>query len=279
MNEFHVESPLLHAAIWGGTECYLWDGYTNADKGDYGRALIEYFTSRLFEIHRLPGYEPLYVHGSSIGFMRKFGQLSEAEFENAYKEFERLYSHTQEELKKEGLVIDGKVKLCRSLRKIETDEILPQILNEDKDIEFPANIITSYAHDGRLYDYNSWMSIVRDVPVELIVMYNECLHHPQGVCAYNMHGGESEVWVVEKNIFGYTKLERECFKYEKIPDDELNVAKKRQGEFLYNKHSSVPDGSLFSSCSLACLPCHNSQFVQWLVEKEHKKNQKLFGLK
>lgn len=268
MKEFQVKSKLLHAAIWGGTGCYQWDGYTNADKGDFGRALIEYFAARLFSIHRLPGYEPNYTHGSQIGFMQKFGLLPRDEFENAYKEFEELYKHTQNELKSSGLVVNGKIRLNRSLRNFETAEILPQILNGDMEIEFPSNIITSYAHDGRLYDYSSWMSIVRDVPIELVVMYNECLYHPPGVCAYLQHGGESEVWVVEKDVFGYTKLPQTCFKYEEIPEEVLREAKGKQSEFSYNKRAKIQEGSLFSCSALRILPCEQSRIMNYFIKKE-----------
>lgn len=48
MNEYHIKSPLLQAAIWGGTECKQWiGGYTNSDNENYGRALIEYFACKL----------------------------------------------------------------------------------------------------------------------------------------------------------------------------------------------------------------------------------------
>jgi len=56
MKEYHISSPLLKAAIWGGAGCHQWDGYTNADGGEYGRALVEFFTTRLFSIHRIPGF-------------------------------------------------------------------------------------------------------------------------------------------------------------------------------------------------------------------------------
>jgi hypothetical protein len=40
-------------------------------------------------------------------------------------------------------------------------------------IILPVNIINSYAHDGRLYGYGSSVSIVREIDIKKIVMYDE----------------------------------------------------------------------------------------------------------
>lgn len=53
--------------------------------------------------------------------------------------------------------------------------------------------MTSYAHDNRLYGYGRSMSIIRELPVEKVVMFDECLFHPENVCANSIHGGEYEV--------------------------------------------------------------------------------------
>ncbi len=280
MNEFHIKSQLLRAAIWGGTGCYQWDGYTNADKGKYGRALIEFFATRLFSIHRIPGYEPKYQGFDALGYQRKFGKISEEEFEDAYAEFKELYLFTQKELEASGLVIDGKVKLNRSLRPFETDVILPQLLNNEKEVEFPSNIITSYAHDGSLFDYGCWMSVIRDVPVELIVMYNECLYHPESTCANRIHGGESEVWVVESNMFGYTKLSAKCFVYKNIPPCEEEKARIEKETYTHNKRAEHKEGSVMSSQMINYLsfPCACNKIAEHFVKKEKRKiEKKLFG--
>lgn len=274
MEEYRVKSNLLHAAIWGGTGCYQWGGYTSADNGKYGRALIEYFAARLFSIYRIPGYEPYYAYESQFGHMCKFGQISKEEFDEAYRDFEELYNFTQKELRKQGLVINGKVTLNRSLRRFETEVILPQLLNDEKYIEYPANIVTSYAHDGKLYEYNSWMSIIREVPVELIIMYNTCLYHPSNVCAYQIHGGESEVWVVEKNVFGYTKLPKECFRYGCVPKKDMVDARNKQDEFSYNKVAKCKRGSLCSSTLYPVLPCKRNWLINALVSRQAKKIEK-----
>ena len=279
MNEYHITSPLLQAAIWGGTGCKQWiGGYTNGDNGNYGRALIEYFACKLFGIHRAPGYEPRYVGGLNFSDRVRFGEISEEEFETAYKEFEELYHFTQKELLMSGLVTDGKVKLNRSLRPFETDDILPQLINKEDIIGFPANVITSYADDGRFFDYGSWMSIVRDVPVELVVVHFDCLFHPLDTCANKMNGGENEVWVLEKNIFGYSKLEANCFKIKDIPEDDMKKARRRikNGPLKLCTVAEHRSGSLLSSqIEEGFLPCEGNWIIRKLIEQEKKKNEKL----
>lgn len=116
------------------------------------------------------------------------------------------------------------------------------------------------------------MSIVREVPVELIVMYNECLYHPPETCAHLTHGGESEVWVVETNVFGYTKLPVSCFMYENIPSDDRRDAEKRKSEFIYRKRpKEYNSGSLFSSQMIDILPCKGNRIVELLIERDQEK--------
>ncbi len=274
MKEFEIKSPLLHAAIFGDLDCYHMNGYLNVDEGNYGRALIEYFSARRFGIHRIPGFEPHYLKGWVFGFQRKFGDLSEEEFEGAYQEFCDLYDFTQSELKNSGKVVNGKVRLNRSLRKFETEEIIPQLLNGQKMIEFPANIITSYAHDGKRDCYGSWMSLFREVPVKQIVMYNECLSYPSEFCDYyKQHGGESEVWVLETDIFGYTKLPAESFVYSSIPEKERDEAIEKRKLNPYKNVAWNREGSLImSSMPYIIPPCKKTKRIERLIKREIDKD-------
>jgi hypothetical protein len=278
MKEFEIKSPLLYAAIFGDLECYHINGYLNTDTGDYGRALIEYFAARRFGIHRIPGFEPHYLKGSLFGFQRKFGNLSEEEFKGAYKEFCDLYEFTQNELKNSDKVVDGKVKVNRSLRSFETEEIVPQILKGEKMIEFPVNILSSYAHDGIYNCYGSWMSLYREVSVEQVIMYNECLSFPWDYCRqHKMNGGESEVWVVETDIFGYTKLPVECFKYSSIPESARKDANERmQHEWIRNV-APVREGSLIKS-ALPNIPllCKRTKRIERLIQREIDKDEEFW---
>ena len=277
MKEFEIHNDLLKAAIWGGTGCYQMNGYVNADKDGLGRALIEYFACRLFSIHRIPGLEPNHDVLSILRRRERYGQLSEEKFEAAYTEFTELYHFTQQELKASGIGVDGKIKLIRSLRDFEIEEIFPKWQNNKDKIEFPANIITSYAHDAKPFLYGSWMSVVREVPIDLIVMYNDCLYHPPETCAYKSHGGENEVWVVEKSLFGYVELPRECFL---IDDANIPPAYLTAGRFSIcpeethmklatNLKHSMP---LMLSEGLTCFPCESNRLIRYLIKREKKKN-------
>ena len=108
MEEYRVKSNLLHAAIWGGTGCYQWGGYTSADNGKYGRALIEYFAARLFSIYRIPGYEPYYAYESQFGHMCKLDRYRR---KNLMKHIATLKSYTilrKKNCESKGLLLMGK---------------------------------------------------------------------------------------------------------------------------------------------------------------------------
>ena len=151
--------------------------------------------------------------------LHEYGNLKEADIDAACAEIDLLYHFVQKELKKSTYVKNGKIKLVRSLRPFEIEAVTPQLKDPNNStITLPVNIMTSYAHDNRLYGYGSSMSIIRELPVEKVVMFDECLFHPENVCANSIHGGEYEVWVVEDNMFGKIELDRACFKYEKLED-------------------------------------------------------------
>lgn len=275
MNEFHLASELLLQAFWGGFICkndYLphCQGYFNSDQGNYGRGFIEYCVARIFNIHRVPGHEQFYIkNGTNYALLREYGVLKEADISAACEEMKKLYCFVQTELKESSYVENGKIKLVRSLRPFEIDAVTPQLLTNADTIKLPVNIITSYAHDCRLYGYNSSMSLVREIPVEKIIMFDECLFHPKNVCAHYIHGGEFEVWVVEDNMFGQIELDRECFKYKELD--------RRLGSM--NRHRSLrePDTSLYTVNSGYTRPCEWNKFTKWLVEKNSEKIRELYG--
>lgn len=276
MNEFHLTSELLLQSFWGGylckndclTHC---QGYFNSDAGDFGRGFVEYCVARIFNIHRVPGYEQYYIRNGVNRAMRsEYGGLNEADINAACEEMEKLYRFVQAELKESSYVRNGKVKLVRSLRQFEIEAVTPQLLSNVDTIKLPVNIITSYAHDGRLYSYNSSMSLVREVPVEKIVMFDQCLFHPENICTPYIHGGEYEVWVVEDNMFGQIELDRECFKYKELD--------KRIGSSNWHPALREHDTSLYTISSGFKRPCEWNTFTKWLIEKNCKEIRKLFDL-
>lgn len=276
MNEFHLTSELLLQAFWGGfmcknnclTHCH---GYFNSDEGNYGRGFIEYCVARIFDIHRVPGHEQFYIrNGVDYAMRSEYGDLNEAAINAACEEMEKLYRFVQVELKESSYVKNGKIKLVRSLRPFEIEAVTPQLLSNVDTIKLPVNIITSYAHDGMLYGYNSSMSLVREVPVEKIVMFDECLFHPENVCAHRIHGGEYEVWVVEDNMFGQIELPRECFKYEEL---DRSIHRSNWSPTLRDH-----DSSLYTVNSNIPRPCEWGKITKFLIKRNVEDIKKTYGL-
>ena len=173
-------------------------------------------------------------------------------------------------LQKSTYVKNGKIKLVRSLRPFEIEAVTPQLKDPNNStITLPVNIMTSYAHDNRLYGYGSSMSIIRELPVEKVVMFDECLFHPENVCANSIHGGEYEVWVVEDNMFGKIELDRACFKYEKLED---------AGNNYRNSMRYGIDASLYTDERKITRPCEWNTFTKWLIRHNTQKIKDLYGM-
>lgn len=222
MREFEIKNELLQQAIWGGYLCKNGAlknrcGYFNTDTNNYGRGFLEFCYSKIFDIHRVPGFEQYYIQdATNMKLKREYGELEEKDILDACKELEAYYTFLQRELKDCPFVKDGKIELVRSLQDYERIHVIPQ-LKEQKDlIELPVNIINSYAHDKRLYGYYSPISIIRTVEIEKVVMYFDSLKASENVCWNNLHGNEYEVWVLEDDMFGKILLPNECFKYKEL---------------------------------------------------------------
>lgn len=282
MEEFHLTSELLLQAFWGGYMCNKnclkrCQGYFNEDVGDFGRGIIEYCVAKNFNIHRVPGYGQYYIKdGGAIRMLHEYGNLREEDIETACQEMMELYQFIQKELIKSKYVIDGKVRLVRSLRPFEMDAVMPQLNNSNnRKIVMPTNIITSYAHDEELFCYGRTMSVVRDVPIEKIIMFDECLYHPPNVCSNNIHGGEYEVWVMEDNVFGKLELDRECFVYRAL-DSRIE----HNNDFIpnYFMPNYAIDSSLYTDENKRIKPCEKNLFTKWLIKRNTQKIRELYGL-
>lgn len=275
VKEFHLTNELLLQAFWGGYMCKnncltRCQGYFNADTGDYGRGFIEYCIARIFNIHRVPGYEQYYLKdGKKVKMLHEYGTLNEADIDAACEEIKSLYHFVQEELKKSAYVKNGKIRLVRSLRTFEIDAVTPQLMENNSTIILPVNIMTSYAHDSELYRYGSNMSIIREVPVEKIIMFDECLFHPENVCANDIHGGEYEVWVVEDNIFGQIELDKECFRYKKL--------EKVRDRYSDSMRAGI-NASLYTDERKIIRPCEWNLFTKWLIRHNERKIKDLYGM-
>lgn len=281
MEEYKISNEYLLQAIWGGYMCNNGclkncNGYVNSDDNNYGRGLIEYCVATNFNIHRVPGYEPYYIKdGTMFKMFHEYGNLDRSKIEEAFSEMDDLYKFTQKELLKSPLVIEGKIKLVRSLRPYEIEYVTPQLVDKKERILMPVNIINSYAHDGRYYGYGSSMSIVREIDVEKIVMYDECLYHPPNVCANQIHGGEYEVWVMEDDIFGKIELDRSCFRYETLSESSNTWR-------TFETFEMPPHGinaSLYSDERKIPRPCeYNDCITKWVIKRNKKKIEELYNL-
>ena len=129
--------------------------------------------------------------------------------------------------------------------------------------------MTSYAHDGRRYGYMSNISVFREVPIEKIILFDECLFHPENVCAHNIHGGEYEVWVVEDNIFGEIELDRSCFIYDHLDEHIERGHMKPQREI---------EVSLFADERVTIKPCQWGMITPKLIEHNKKEIKKLYKI-
>lgn len=277
MKEFQLKNELLLQAFWGGFICdknhfKRCQGYFYADTGNYGRGFIEFCIAKNFNIHRVPGYEQYYIQdGTSMSMFHEYGDLKAEDIEAACLEMNELYQFVQKELAQSKYVKDGKIRLVRSLRPFEIEKVTPQLRNpENKRIIMPTNIMTSYAHDGALFHYGSTMSVIRDVPVEKVVMFDECLYHPENVCAHHIHGGEYEVWVVEDNMFGEIELDRECFAYRALDE--------RIGESWYTGRPCAINASLYTDERRIPRPCEWTSFTKWLIKRNREKIKEIYHI-
>lgn len=245
---------------------------------EFGRGFIEFCLAKNFNIHRVPGFEQFYrKDGTAQQMFHEYKALKEDDIEAACAELAELYDFVQKELLKSKYVKDGKITLVRSLRNYEIKEVTPQLLNpKNNKISMPVNIMNSYAYDENLFCYGSTMSIVREVEIEKIVMFDECLHHPQNECVNLIHGGEYEVWVLEDNMFGKIELDRECFKYNAL-NENIKPRTVPMSEYVF-------EGSLYKDERIWKRPCERGRFTTWLINhnkhiimKEHgvleKKNK------
>lgn len=281
-NEYRVKSELLLEAMWGDNVCHnrvMPDcvGYFNADsdRNSYGRGFLEFCVSRNFNIHRLPGYEQYYIQdGTALRYKKENGALSEAEVNEACKEIRELYDFTQRKLVSDGIVNDGKVRLVRSLRTYEAREVAPQLKQGRDIIEMPANIITSYSMEKHASGYENIMYLTRQVSAEDILMVYKYLYHPEWTCASGLHGGEFEVWVIDRSIFGMVNLLKEDFE---LADGCSLESLCGANQLALN--SNCTSSSIFSFVDDGLKPCEYDTFTKKLIKRNMKKLQEQYQLR
>ncbi|WP_294240651.1 hypothetical protein [Pseudobutyrivibrio sp.] len=273
METFQIKSLLLADAIWGSSRCrksILKDcnGYINSDTGDRGRIVLEYLLARIYGIHRVPGYEPQYG-GSFSEVSRESNGFTKENLDEAEQELKNLIEHVQTQIRLSGKAHDDHAELVRSLRNFECKEIVPQLIAGEKNITMPANIMTSYAYDGRLHCYNSSISVKRKVPVNKILFWDEYIEAPEYICSKNLHMGEYEVWVLNDDIFGEVSLDRDAFIIAEEAD--LESMNEKYSTRWHNRSYYDKDCRINNVYTVEAKPC---ECEDWLTKFVMKRNEK-----
>ncbi len=278
MDTIQINDQILADAIWGASKCSNFiikkcNGYINSDNGDMGRIIIEHLLSRIYGIHRIPGYEPEY----SKAFPKDIAGFNKENLDKAEDELRKVIEHVQNKVYENENVIDGKVTLVRSLRDFEIKEIIPQLLGDEKLITMPSNIMTSYAYDGQLYNYGSFLSVKRVVNVKDIVFWDKYIEAPSFICTKRLHMGEYEVWVVNTDVYGEVELDRSCF-YVKEGTDLAKENEKYHGHAT-RKYRYDNDCEISSVYAAGYKPCEEDDFLtKYVIGKNMKKAKFLYGL-
>lgn len=167
MNTYKIQSPLLLTAIFGKTNCkHLLsgcNGYLNCDYNNIGRGFIEFCISKIFNIHRIPGFEQFYLKtGASLEFLKAYKGLCEEDINDACNEIKKIYDFTQSNLT--NSVKSNTISLRRHLNPFEEEYVAKQLENPSvESIELPINILNSYTYDSAEFKYRSKIDVVREI--------------------------------------------------------------------------------------------------------------------
>lgn len=180
-----IENPLLQG-IFNRTG-FVFHGLPvhpiNGDNYNYSfsRIYLTYLIQRLFNIHRIPGYEEGVSFSDDEQLRNVIENLKESEIENHLSELSRLYEHTQQELTTavggesisvyrgfNGTLADM-VVLSRA-RAIERNETTAQVY---------GNIFNFYAvsHGGHTEnDQSVAVSMIQEVPIKDVLVCHQTVN-------------------------------------------------------------------------------------------------------
>lgn len=197
--DFSIKTEILN-------DCY---GYLSAnDQYNLGRSFIEYCYKRAFSIHRLPDCKvDWYSNRYRYEYHANYQNISEEILNDACNELINMYNFVQKYFEQEN---KQSMKLRRMLQSFETQEYFAQRNNEKLYVELPSNIFTSYSYDLIAGGYSSDVVLYRDVDKSKIVMIDYLLSHPE--YPNKAYDDECEIWVLENNIHGITKVDKSCIK-------------------------------------------------------------------
>jgi len=212
---YKLTNPYLIKAIFGYgnpengvlKDC---NGYVSAnDTYNLGRVFLEFCYSKIFNIHRLPGYKTDWmIRQYDYYHMENLENASPDLIESACVELEDMYTYIQKFFKSNNIT---NLKLKRMAQPFEIGEYLNQVNNKETYIMYPTNILSSYSYELSKGGYYSDYMLCRKVPVNNIVMIDFLLEDPQSSIKY-LHG-ESEMWVIENDMKGVIRLDKTCIKH------------------------------------------------------------------
>lgn len=277
MNTYKIQSPLLLTAIFGKTNCkHLLsgcNGYLNCDYNNIGREFIEFCISKMFNIHRVPGFEPFYLNdGANLEFSKAYNDgLCEDDINDACDEIKKIYDLTQNNLA--NSVKSETISLRRHLNLFEEEHVAIQLANPSAElIELPVNILNSYTYDRTEFKYRSKIDIVREIDIKKILMVDEYIQDPF-LCCESIRDDEREVWVIEENMFGLIKVNKNCF----YVDKTLKLPKVENHQQYYFQTNNSDEKSLFYNKSdIIPLPCEYDNITRLLIKRNKKKINKLY---
>ncbi|MDW2798778.1 hypothetical protein RZO55_14460 [Clostridium boliviensis] len=278
-DKFIIQNKINHEALFGGSYCDperkldKCTGYINSDYACIGRAFLTFCFSKMFNIHRLYGYEDGFMqqNGNSYDIERAFSLLTERDLIEAEEELKLMYVKTQQYLERE--LKSNFIKIVRALRPFEIDQIIDQIENGREEIILKTNTITSYAGDGQPFHYGASITIVRNIPIEDVVIHYKVLAYPEDTCRYSpMHGGEYEIWVKNEHPLGLIKLSRDqvCIQRERY-EDYLNMRNSRSNyvsdwDEWYSQRPLLRDDEANKIFPKFYRPCINDPILKFLMK-------------
>lgn len=271
-NVFVIENQLLRAILFGGYSCnHDYIGYINEDKNHkISRSLLTHCIQKIFNIHRLPGYDEEYRNEFIDEKQRAYYRLTHKDLDEACKELEKLYKHTQDYLNKYEKTENGKLLLTRSLAYYERKQIMCQLEKDFSQITYRCNVVSSFREDGEIYMYGSPILLKTKVNIEDIAIFYRCLAYPSWICdEYNYCLDiEKEAWVVNNDEFGEVTYDIEDFEWKETGNfNSDNLATKLKREFRLDELFYMEE-----QIERYKKPCEN-KFINLLINLSNKRHR------
>jgi len=259
---FMVNDPLLLQAIIGNSFCKHAPlkesaGYLFIDRDHIGRAFLEYCYSKIFNLHRFPGYENFYTKSASTcRKLIKAGEMTDDDINASIKQLKDLYGYTQEHLKQQGI---SELILYRWLRVPEKSTIK----QKGNHIKFYSNTIMSFSYSPE-HNYGTSLQIVKRVPIEKVLMLDYLTAYDSCVCDKRVFKGEDEAWVLNDDKYG--NIDAEIYRktddteFEQIDDSSVILSN-------INRVSNATDCSIKDTIMNPPKPCEIGYLTKKLISR------------